>query len=83
LAAAIGYMGYGLSLVCFILALRHIGAARTGAIFAVAPFAGAVISVASGAESLTFRLVSAGVLLGGGVILFSLVRERHPESLND
>jgi drug/metabolite transporter (DMT)-like permease len=44
-AGAIGFLGYGLSLVLFVLALRHLGTARTGAYFSTAPFAGAAISL--------------------------------------
>ena len=44
-AAVVGFLGYGVSLVLFILALRYIGTARTGAYFSLAPFAGATISI--------------------------------------
>ncbi|AIY41525.1 Permease of the drug/metabolite transporter (DMT) superfamily [Collimonas arenae] len=44
-AALIGFSGYGLSLVLFVLALRHLGSARTGAYFSAAPFIGAAISL--------------------------------------
>jgi drug/metabolite transporter (DMT)-like permease len=44
-AAVIGFCGYGLSLVLFVLALRHLGTARTGAYFSAAPFAGAIIAL--------------------------------------
>src|SRR5262249_18012586 len=37
-----GFLGYGVSLVLFVLALRHIGTARTGAYFSVAPFFGVI-----------------------------------------
>lgn len=40
----LGLFGYGLSLVLFVLALRGLGAARTGAYFATAPFIGALLS---------------------------------------
>ncbi|MCG3172824.1 MAG: hypothetical protein GMKNLPBB_00983 [Myxococcota bacterium] len=36
-----GFLGVGVSLACFILALRHAGAARTGSVFSLAPFVGA------------------------------------------
>ena len=42
----IGFFGYGLSLVLFVLALRGLGTARTGAYFSTAPFVGAAISIA-------------------------------------
>ncbi|MES2898321.1 MAG: EamA family transporter [Pseudomonadota bacterium] len=44
-AGAIGFCGYGLSLVLFVLALRHLGTARTGAYFSAAPFVGAALSM--------------------------------------
>ena len=37
LGAATGLLGYGISLVLFVLALRHLGTARTGAYFSLAP----------------------------------------------
>ena len=42
-AAVVGFFGYGVSLVLFVLGLRHLGAARTGAYFSTAPFIGAVV----------------------------------------
>ena len=51
-AAALGFFGYGVSLVLFVLALRQLGAARTGAYFSTAPFIGAVWrSCCSGSRS--------------------------------
>lgn len=44
-AALVGLLGYGTSLVLFVLALRHLGTARTGAYFSAAPFAGAMIAL--------------------------------------
>ena len=41
----VGFCGYGLSLALFVLALRHLGAARTGAYFSIAPFVGAIVSI--------------------------------------
>lgn len=43
-AASIGLLGYGVSLVLFVISLRHIGTARTGAYFSIAPFAGVICS---------------------------------------
>jgi drug/metabolite transporter (DMT)-like permease len=39
-AGAIGFLGYGVSVVLFVLGLRHLGTARTGAYFSLAPFIG-------------------------------------------
>lgn len=39
-SAVIGFFGYGVSLVSFVLALRHLGTARTAAYFSTSPFVG-------------------------------------------
>jgi drug/metabolite transporter (DMT)-like permease len=44
-AAVVGFLGVGVSLVLFVLALRHLGTARTGAYFSFAPFIGAMIAI--------------------------------------
>jgi drug/metabolite transporter (DMT)-like permease len=67
IALAVGFLGYGVSLVLFVLALRYLGTARTGAYFSTAPFIGAVLAVAMLGESLTFRLIIAGVLMAVGL----------------
>jgi drug/metabolite transporter (DMT)-like permease len=74
-AAAVGFLGYGVSLVLFILALRHLGTARAGAYFSVAPFFGAVLAVLAGQDAMTWPLVAAAALMGLGVWLH--VSERH------
>jgi len=47
-AMSIGLAAYGVSLALFVIALRHLGTARTGAYFSVAPFFGALLAVALG-----------------------------------
>src|SRR6267143_2231881 len=54
--AAVGFLGYGVSLVLFVLGLRHLGAARTGAYFSAAPFIGALLAVVMFDEPITVRL---------------------------
>jgi drug/metabolite transporter (DMT)-like permease len=66
-AALVGFFGYGVSLVLFVLALRHLGAARTGAYFSTAPFIGAVLSIEMFGEPITIPLIAAGLLMGIGV----------------
>jgi drug/metabolite transporter (DMT)-like permease len=75
--AAVGVLGYGVSLVLFILALRHVGAARTGAYFAAAPFVGAVLAISALGEPLTAQLVIAGALMAFGVWLHLTERHEH------
>ena len=43
--AIVGFLGYGVSLTLFVLALRFLGTARTGAYFSLAPFIGAGIAI--------------------------------------
>ena len=54
-AMVVGFFAYGVSLVLFVVGMRHLGTARTGAYFSVAPFFGAILALASG-EPLTLRL---------------------------
>jgi drug/metabolite transporter (DMT)-like permease len=75
LAALVGFVCYGLSLALFVVALRHLGAARTGAYFSTAPFIGAATAVVASQQPLTIQLVAAGALMALGVWLH--VTERH------
>jgi len=74
-AAAVGFLGYGVSLVLFVLALRDLGTARTGAYYSVAPFFGASVAVATLGDPVTWQLAIAGALMALGVWLH--VTERH------
>jgi drug/metabolite transporter (DMT)-like permease len=74
LGLALGAVSYGTSLVLFILAMRELGAARTGAYFAAAPFFGAAGGLLLG-ESPTAGLIAAAALMAAATWL--LVRERH------
>jgi drug/metabolite transporter (DMT)-like permease len=72
---SVGAMGYGVSLVFFVLALRGIGAARTSALFGAAPFMGAALSAILFPESRLWVLAPAGATIIVGTWL--LVTERH------
>ena len=76
-AALLGFFGYGVSLVLFVLALRHLGAARTGAYFSTAPFLGAVLAVAMLGEAVSWQFIAAGVLMAVGVVLHLTERHEH------
>ena len=71
---SVGFLAYGVSLTLFVIGLRQLGTARTGAYFSVAPFFGALIAVATG-EPVTVRLAAAGMLMAVGVWLH--LSERH------
>lgn len=76
-AGAVGLGGYGLSLVLFVIALRYLGTARTGAYFSIAPFVGALIAVVFYREPVTIQLVCAGVLMMLGLWLHLTERHEH------
>jgi drug/metabolite transporter (DMT)-like permease len=76
-AGLVGFMGYGVSLALFVVALRHLGAARTGAYFSTAPFLGAIVAVAALGEPVTIALVSAGILMATGVWLHVTEHHQH------
>lgn len=68
-AAALGFVSYGLSLVCFILSLRRIGSARTGLFFSLAPFFGATAGIVFLREPVTGRLLLGAALMAAGAAL--------------
>jgi drug/metabolite transporter (DMT)-like permease len=76
-AGVVGFLGYGVSLVLFVAALRHLGTARTGAYFSFAPFVGAVLGIAFLGEPATWTLVAAGGLMAVGLYLHLAERHRH------
>lgn len=76
-AMLVGLIGYGVSLVLFIYGLRHLGAARTGAYFALAPFVGAILSIAAFGEAFTWQLGVAGLLMALGLYLHLAERHEH------
>lgn len=74
-AGVVGLLGYGVSLVLFVLALRRLGAARTGAYFSTAPFLGAALSLILLCEAPEIAFWGAAALMAAGVWLH--VTERH------
>lgn len=76
-AALVGLAGYGVSLALFVLALRHLGAARTGAYFATAPFIGAAASLVLFRQMPGVIFWIAALLMGAGVWLHLTERHAH------
>jgi len=76
-AGIVGFLGYGVSLALFVLGLRHLGTARTGAYFSLAPFVGALLAVAMLGEPLSLQLLVAGGLMGVGLWLHLAERHEH------
>ncbi len=76
-AALLGLLGYGVSLVLFVLALRHLGTARTGAYYALAPFIGAGLAIPLLDEPVTAAFVAGGLLMTLGIWLHLTERHQH------
>ncbi len=76
-AALVGFFGVGVSLTLFVLALRHLGSARTSAYFSLAPFIGALVAIWLLHEPLTTQLALAGVLMGFGLWLHLAEQHSH------
>lgn len=75
LALLLGAFSYGISIVLFIYAMRHLGAARAGAFFGTAPFIGSLISIFIFAEVPTLQfIISLPVMLIGAALILS---EKH------
>lgn len=73
----VGATGYGFSLRLYLLAQRVFGAARTGSVFAFAPFIGAAVAFAVGERSFSGLLWSGGVLMLAGVWLHLAENHMH------
>ncbi|HVE89338.1 MAG TPA: DMT family transporter [Burkholderiaceae bacterium] len=76
-ALIVGFFAYGVSLVLFVIGLRHLGTARTGAYFGVAPFFGTLLAVLVLGETVTLQLTVAGALMALGVWLHLTERHEH------
>jgi drug/metabolite transporter (DMT)-like permease len=74
-ALLLGSVSYGLSLLLYLRAQRALGAARQAALFAAAPFAGALLSIPLLGDRPGLLDLAGAVLMGSGVLL--LVRARH------
>ena len=76
-AMLIGFVGYGISVVAFVLALRKLGTARTGAYFSTAPFIGAVLAIFLLGEQGSLVLMISAALMAVGVYLHLTEKHEH------
>jgi len=76
-ALALGFVAYGLSLVLYTRALRHLGAARTAAHFSTAPFIGAAIAILALGEPFTVSFGAALLLMIAATWLVLTERHEH------
>jgi hypothetical protein len=73
----VGATGYGLSLRFYLLAQRAFGAARTGSVFAFAPFVGAALAFALGERSGSLWMLLGAALMAAGIVLHLAERHAH------
>ncbi len=84
-AMLIGFLGYGISLVLFVLALRGLGTARSGAYFSTAPFIGAAIAIIffNDVTSISFWIAAIFMMAGVWIHLTESHSHKHShEKLN-
>jgi drug/metabolite transporter (DMT)-like permease len=74
-ALLLGFFAYGLSVYFYILAQRSLGASRTSAYYAFAPFIGVVLSFVFFREALTVSFAAALIVMAAGT--YFAVSERH------
>lgn len=74
---ACGATGYGVSLRLYLLAQRRIGAARTGSVFALAPFVGAASAWGLGDRNASRSMAAAAACFGIAVYLHLSERHAH------
>ena len=65
----VGATGYGLSLRFYLLAQRSFGAARTGSVFAFAPFIGALLAMALGERGGSLWMLCGAALMIAGILI--------------
>lgn len=78
-AMVLGFVAYGLSIFLYIRAQRSLGAAKTSAYYAVAPFIGAFLSFVLLGEPLTGSYVIALLVMmaGTGLVVMDTLAKRH------
>lgn len=70
-ALLLGFVSYGLSIYFYILAQRYLGAAKTSAYYAIAPFIGVILSFAIFKEIPQIKFFAALLIMAGGMYLVS------------
>jgi drug/metabolite transporter (DMT)-like permease len=79
-AGVLGFFSYGVSLTLFVLALRHLGTARTGAYYSLAPFIGAGAAILLLGEPVTATFLAGGALMAIGLWLHLTEHHLHEHS---
>ncbi|HVN74058.1 MAG TPA: DMT family transporter [Methanoregula sp.] len=78
-AFATGFVAFGAGLILFVSALRKMGAARAGAVYAAAPFVGCIVSLFFFADTLAIQFWAALPLFGAGALMIFLEQWKNGE----
>ena len=78
----LGFVAYGLSIFLYIRAQRDLGAAKTSAYYAVAPFVGAFLAFVVNGEQLTLMYFCglALMIVGTGFVVYDTMLKHHRHS---
>lgn len=77
IALILGFFAYGLSIFFYVTAQRELGAARTSAYYAVAPFIGVGLSLLMYNEKITWNFVIAAILMVFGTYYAAVEKHNH------
>jgi drug/metabolite transporter (DMT)-like permease len=77
MAVVLGFFAYGLSIVFFISAMRHLGAARTSAYFGTAPFVGVLLSIVFLKEIPNVSFMCAVPIMIAGAAFLLIEKHEH------
>ena len=78
-ALLLGFVAYGLSIFLYVRAQKYLGAAKTSAFYAIAPFAGAFLSFLILRESITGNYIIALLIMisGSALIVYDTLSTTH------
>lgn len=76
-ALLLGFVAYGLSIYFYIMAQRELGAARTSAYYAVAPFIGVLLSIIIFGQQITLSFILALVIMAAGAYFAGMEQHKH------
>ena len=79
-AAGVGFFGYGVSLMLFVVALRNLGTARASAYYGIAPFVGVAVAFVLLGERPDVTFWAAAALMAAGIWLHLTERHGHPHA---
>lgn len=77
IALFLGFVAYGLSIYFYIIAQRELGAARTSAYYAAAPFIGVLLSIIIFGQQMQISFIVASIIMILGTYFAAAEHHRH------